>query len=57
MREPDLWRQLARAVADGAWATALYYRTQYQLWQPYLKDYYPNQGYRGWPLVTSWLDT
>jgi len=61
-REPDLakrrelWRQLARAVADGAWSTALYYRTQYQLWQPYLKDYYPNQGYRGWPLVASWLD-
>jgi peptide/nickel transport system substrate-binding protein len=61
-REPDIakrrdiWRQLARAVADGGWATALYYRTQYQLWQPYLKDYYPNQGYRGWPLVESWLD-
>jgi peptide/nickel transport system substrate-binding protein len=55
-RRRDLWRQLARAVADGAWATALYYRTQYQLWQPYLKDYYPNQGYRGWPLAASWLD-
>jgi ABC-type transport system substrate-binding protein len=55
-RRRDLWRQLGRAVAGGAWSTALYYRTQYQLWQPYLRDYYPNQGYRGWPLVASWLD-
>jgi peptide/nickel transport system substrate-binding protein len=61
-REPDvdkrrqIWRQIAQLAAGKAYATALYYRTQYQLWQPTLKDYYPNQGYRGWPLVASWLD-
>jgi peptide/nickel transport system substrate-binding protein len=59
-REPDvnkrreIWRELAQAVAAGAWATALYYGTQYQLWQPTLHDYYPSLGHRGWPLTHSW---
>jgi peptide/nickel transport system substrate-binding protein len=62
-REPDvskrreIWRQLAQAVAAGSWSTALYYSTQYQLWQPYLRDYYPSLGHRGWPLTRSWTDT
>lgn len=62
-REPDqakrreIWRQLARAVAEGAWSTALYYSTHYQIWQPYLRDYYPSLGHRGWPLTQSWIDT
>jgi peptide/nickel transport system substrate-binding protein len=61
-REPDpakrreLWRQLAKTVAAGAWSTALYYSTHYQVWQPYLHDYYPSLGHRGWPLTQSWVD-
>lgn len=61
-REPDLskrrdlWRQAAKYIAAAAWSADLYYTTRYQMWQAYVKDYYPNQGYRGWPVVESWLD-
>jgi len=61
-REPDIakrrdiWRQIATAVAQGWWSTDLYYTDRYELWHPSLKDYYPNQGYRGRYLVQSWLD-
>lgn len=61
-REPDLtkrrdlWRQIATHVAQAAWCTDLYYTTGYYVWQPYLRDFYPNQGYHGWPILNSWLD-
>jgi peptide/nickel transport system substrate-binding protein len=52
----EIWRQIATYVAQSAWSLDLYYTTRYRIWQSYLKDYYPNQGYRGLNLVTSWLD-
>ena len=61
-REPDqtkrrdIWRQVVQRVNDMAWSTDLYYTTSYYLWQSYLRDIYPNQGYNGRPLVQSWLD-
>jgi peptide/nickel transport system substrate-binding protein len=61
-REPDLtkrqdiWRQIVTAVTQGWWSADLYYTDSYQIWQPTLKNYFPNQGYRGRYLVESWED-
>ena len=52
----EIWRQISTHVAQSAWSADLYYTTRYRIWHSYLKDYYPNQGYRGLNLVTSWLD-
>lgn len=52
----DLWRQAVRYIVQHSLASALYYGTRYFLWEPYLRDYYPNRGYRGWPLTSSWIE-
>lgn len=55
-KRKDLWRQIATYVTQNNYSADLYYPTQYQLFQGYLKNYAPNQGYRSLPLVESWLD-
>jgi peptide/nickel transport system substrate-binding protein len=61
-KDPDLekrkaiWKQIATYVAQSSWSADLYYTYRYRIWHSYLKDYYPNQGYRGLYLVSSWLD-
>jgi peptide/nickel transport system substrate-binding protein len=52
----DLWRQIATYVAQNDYSADLYYPTLYQLFQGYVKNYAPNQGYRSLPLLESWLD-
>jgi len=60
--EPDqakrrqIWRQIATYVAQNDYSADLYYPTQYHLYQGYLENYAPNQGYRSLPLVESWLN-
>jgi peptide/nickel transport system substrate-binding protein len=52
----DLWRQAITYIVQQSYATDLYYRTQYLLWQNALKNFQPNQGDAGLPLIDAWLD-
>ena len=52
----DLWRQAVQYInGNQTWATALFYGELYRLWQPYVKDLYPNVGYRGLLYTNTWL--
>lgn len=52
----DLWRQVVQYInGDNAWATALFYGELYVVWQPYVKDLFPNIGYRSLLYGDAWL--
>ena len=55
-KRTDLWRQAVQYInGDQAWATALFYGELYRLWQPSVKDLYPDIGYRGLMYTNTWL--
>jgi len=51
-----LVREAVRHIADHAWGFRTYADMEYQVWQPYLKEYYPHNGREYWNLTDSWLD-
>jgi peptide/nickel transport system substrate-binding protein len=44
--------------AEQYWGLALYYKTHYEFWHPYLKDYFPQYWGRfiPYPIESVWLD-
>jgi len=61
-REPDpdkrlrLLRNIAKYISvEMVYGTGLYYGAVWNFWHPHLRNYRPQVGTMGWPIVDSWL--
>ena len=52
----ELLRDTVRKLTSESYAVNTYYASQWQAWQPYLKNYAPNVTATGVPITNSWLD-
>ncbi|MSQ10170.1 MAG: ABC transporter substrate-binding protein [Dehalococcoidia bacterium] len=52
----ELLRDTVRKLSNEAYAVNTYYASQWQAWQPYLKNYAWSVAAAGVPLTNSWID-